>query len=62
MHGHWQQIMSTVCTTLSEERVMCNGTIYKAEGKILSYCDKEFWIYIGVYAGLVLFAGKSVMM
>ena len=54
--------MSTVCTMLSEERVMCNGTIYKAEEKILSYCDKEFWIYIGVYAGLVLFAGKSVMM
>lgn len=53
--------MSTVCTALGEERVMCNGTIYKAEEKILSYCDKDFWIYIGIYAGLVLFAGMSVI-
>lgn len=36
---------------------MCNGTRYKLYEGELSYKDTMFWVYLGVYVGLVLFAG-----
>lgn len=38
---------------------MCNGTRYDLHEAELSYKDAMFWVYLGVYVGLVLFAGKE---
>lgn len=36
---------------------MCNGTRYDRYEVPLNYKDSKFWIYLGTYLGLVLFAG-----
>lgn len=41
-----------------EESVICNGTTYTLPEPILTYMDAWFWIYIGMYVALVLFAGE----
>lgn len=38
---------------------MCNGTRYDPHEGKLSYQDTTFWVYLGVYVGLVLFAGED---
>ena len=52
--------MEFVCVKEGEEYVMCNGTRYKLYEGELSYKDTMFWVYLGVYVGLVLFAGEDV--
>jgi hypothetical protein len=44
------------CTIIDKETVICGNETYKATD-LLTYEDKEFWIYLGIYVGLVLFAG-----
>ena len=44
------------CTIIDKETVICDNETYKATD-LLTYEDKEFWIYLGIYVGLVLFAG-----
>ena len=43
---------------MTEEKVSCEGTEYEIPEAILTYKDRWFWIYIGIYVGLVLFAGR----
>ena len=38
---------------------MCNGTRYDLHEEALSYKDSTFWVYLGVYVGLVLLAGEE---
>ena len=40
------------------EKVHCNNEVFEIPESPLDYHDKMFWIYLGVYVGLVLFAGK----
>ncbi|XP_076078048.1 uncharacterized protein LOC143048310 [Mytilus galloprovincialis] len=51
--------LNCTCVVVSEEIIDCNGTIYQKEEQPLSYTDSEFWIYCGIYVGLVLFAGLT---
>lgn len=51
--------MALNCSMLDHERVICNGTVYKLPEEPLTYEDAKFWIYLGVYVFLVLFAGKT---
>ncbi|XP_006814874.2 LOW QUALITY PROTEIN: uncharacterized protein LOC100379052 [Saccoglossus kowalevskii] len=47
------------CTYANDEKtaVICNGTRFIEPEAPLTYLDKEFWMYLGIYVGLVLFAG-----
>ncbi|XP_060082040.1 uncharacterized protein LOC132561334 [Ylistrum balloti] len=47
---------SIICDVVDKDIVRCNGTDYKAEER-LTYNDEWFWIYLGIYVGLVLMAG-----
>ena len=40
-----------------ENSLMCNGTLYDPE-VTLNYKDSMFWVYLGIYLALVLFAGR----
>ena len=53
--------MSVVqCEILDDGRsVNCSGLIYVEEEKPLTYEDAWFWGYLGIYAALVLMAGKK---
>jgi hypothetical protein len=42
------------CTIIDKETVICDNETYKATD-LLTYEDKEFWIYLGIYVGLVLY-------
>ena len=53
--------MTFVCVKESEDYLICNGTRYDPYEGALSYKDTMFWVYLGVYVGLVLFAGKDVI-
>ena len=48
------------CTIISEEAVSCNGSVYNLPEKRLTYHDKGFWIYIGIYTALVVCAGEKL--
>ncbi|KAK3097502.1 hypothetical protein FSP39_010242 [Pinctada imbricata] len=37
--------------------VTCGGVTYAVKEETLTYKDEFFWIYLGIYVGLVLFAG-----
>ena len=50
--------MSIYCTRHGEGSLMCNGTIYDVHEDKINYHDNLFWVYLGVYVGLVLFAGE----
>ncbi|CAB4038302.1 DUF21 domain-containing At4g33700 isoform X2 [Paramuricea clavata] len=39
------------------EKVHCNNEVFEIPESPLNYHDKMFWVYLGVYVGLVLFAG-----
>ena len=39
-------------------KIICNGTLFAEPEKPLTYQDEWFWIYIGIYVVLVLFAGE----
>lgn len=54
--------MTFVCVKVGEDSLMCNGTRYDLYEGALSYKDTMFWVYLGVYVGLVLFAGKDVIL
>ncbi len=43
------------------EKVICNGTEYDLPEQILTIDDMWFWIYLGIYCFLVLFAGKLLV-
>ena len=49
--------MSFICVKEGEESLICNGTRYDLHEEELNYKDGLFWVYLGVYVGLVLFAG-----
>ncbi|XP_074625391.1 uncharacterized protein LOC141883712 [Acropora palmata] len=49
--------MSYICVKEDEISLMCNGTRYDRHEVPLNYKDSKFWIYLGTYLGLVLFAG-----
>ena len=51
--------MSFVCVKEVGDYLMCNGTRYDLHEEELSYKDTMFWVYLGVYVGLVLFAGED---
>ena len=65
-HWHYRLMLNTKkgernmsfinCTIIDKETVICDNETYKATD-LLTYEDKEFWIYLGIYVGLVLFAG-----
>lgn len=44
------------CEILDHGAVKCNGTLYEPR-IILTYLDKLFWIYLGIYVALVIIAG-----
>ncbi|KAL4232780.1 hypothetical protein ACF0H5_007467 [Mactra antiquata] len=45
------------CFRLNDEEINCNGTVFVLPEVKLTYTDKEFWIYLAIYAALVLAAG-----
>lgn len=49
--------MSINCTVIDATTVSCNGTLYAMEEGPLGPDQSLFWIYIGVYVALMLFAG-----
>ncbi|XP_022796025.1 DUF21 domain-containing protein At4g33700-like [Stylophora pistillata] len=49
--------MGFLCVRKDEESLMCNGTQYDPHEEALNYKDELFWVYLGVYIALVLFAG-----
>ncbi|XP_048768073.1 uncharacterized protein LOC125674817 isoform X2 [Ostrea edulis] len=49
--------MTNVTCQLLGDKINCNGTVFVQEEKTLTYEDEWFWIYLGIYAGLVLVAG-----
>lgn len=48
------------CTVEAKGKLLCNGTIYILEEEPLNYMDMWFWIYLGIYACLVLVAGTPI--
>lgn len=52
--------MSFICVKGDENSLICNGTRYDVHEEALNYKDGLFWVYLGVYVGLVLFAGLYV--
>nr|XP_018673090.1 DUF21 domain-containing protein At4g33700 isoform X2 [Ciona intestinalis]XP_026696468.1 DUF21 domain-containing protein At4g33700 isoform X2 [Ciona intestinalis]XP_026696469.1 DUF21 domain-containing protein At4g33700 isoform X2 [Ciona intestinalis] len=44
------------CSLETGNLIICNGVTYKPE-VVLTYHDKLFWIYLGIYVALVLIAG-----
>ena len=66
MAEHWElnkrvtrtlTTMSFNCIKDGESSVSCNGTRYDLPEEALNYRDSMFWVYLGVYIALVLFAG-----
>ena len=49
--------MSFICVKEGENSLMCNGSRYDPHEEALNYKDTMFWVYLGVYVFLVLFAG-----
>ncbi|XP_022094756.1 DUF21 domain-containing protein At4g14240-like isoform X2 [Acanthaster planci] len=49
--------MSLNCTFVDRETIVCNGTVFRETEPPLDFHDKMFWVYIGIYCALVLFAG-----
>lgn len=50
------------CEILELGLLLCNGTYYDPEEKKLTYEDAWFWIYLGIYVGLVFTAGTCVFL
>lgn len=50
--------MTNITCQLVANAIICNGTVYVEEEEKLTYLDEWFWIYLGIYVGLVLVAGK----
>jgi len=49
--------MSFICTKEIDNSLRCNGSRYVLHEEALNYKDTLFWVYLGVYVGLVLLAG-----
>ncbi|XP_054753220.2 uncharacterized protein LOC129258981 [Lytechinus pictus] len=45
------------CTVVDDTTVQCNGTDYQLPEAPIGPDEPQFWIYIGVYIALMLFAG-----
>ncbi|KAH3728160.1 uncharacterized protein LOC127854020 [Dreissena polymorpha] len=45
------------CTVLQGGHISCNGTLYEIPEANLTADDQQFWIYVLIYATLILFAG-----
>ena len=43
---------------LQKEEVYCDNEVFKIPESPLDHHDVMFWVYLGAYVGLVLFAGK----
>lgn len=61
---HRQSLTEVICngTTYCKlvnttDEVRCGGELFHVDEGPLTYNDKMFWIYLGVYVALVLFAG-----
>lgn len=52
--------MTLVSCIKEHDAILCNGIKYVLEEDPLNYKDSWFWIYLGIYVFLVLFAGKFV--
>lgn len=50
--------MSYICVKEGESSLICNETRYDLHEDPLNYKDSMFWVYLGIYLGLVLFAGR----
>lgn len=48
---------SIACTLIDARTVICNGTKFLEEEKALTTDSTLFWVYLGVYVFLMLFAG-----
>jgi hypothetical protein len=48
---------SISCILKDHGEVLCNGTLYVLPEEPLNYKDVMFWVYLGIYVFLVLFAG-----
>ena len=59
LQHYGSQYSNLICEKISKETVKCNGSLYKVPEEKLNYHDNLFWIYLGIYLGLVLFAGRS---
>lgn len=46
-----------LCSISSSNEVCCNGTEYE-HVQLLKYTQAWFWVYLGVYIFLMLFAGE----
>lgn len=45
------------CTKVDHESVICDGVLFKVPEEKISTDDTLFWIYLGTYVFLMLFAG-----
>lgn len=43
------------------EKVHCKDETFDVKESPLTYKDTMFWVFLGVYVALVLFAGKKVL-
>ena len=50
--------MNLTCQVLSDKEVLCNDVLYKIPEEKYKFGDEWFFIYLGIYVGLVLFAGE----
>nr|XP_022294632.1 DUF21 domain-containing protein At4g33700-like isoform X1 [Crassostrea virginica] len=50
-------MMTNITCQLFADKIICNGSVFVEEEKKLTYEDEWFWIYLGIYVGLVLLAG-----
>jgi len=50
---------SIMCDVINEEKVSCNGTVFEIPEKVITYMDEWFWIYLGIYVGLIMVAGNG---
>ena len=50
-------MMTNITCQLFVNKIICNGSVFVEEEKKLTYEDEWFWIYLGIYVGLVLLAG-----
>ena len=55
--GDVQLMMTNITCQLFANKIICNGSVFVEEEKKLTYEDEWFWIYLGIYVGLVLLAG-----
>ena len=46
------------CTKVGHDSVICDGTLFRIPEEKISTDDALFWVYLGIYVFLMLFAGR----